>query len=101
MLQAILFYSGDTSDLIKEDEAMNNNGDDNMEKEKKKDKIKIELLQKKKGLPTIEPEASINERKGISASFTPTPARLRPVPTRPKPGGSLRNTVKPLCWFRG
>jgi hypothetical protein len=39
---------------------MNNTADDNTEKEKKKDQIKIELLQKKKFLPGIKPEVFIN-----------------------------------------
>jgi hypothetical protein len=59
-LQAILFYSGDTSDLIKEDEAMNNNGDENMEEERKIVQIKNELIQKRKCLPGVDAETSIN-----------------------------------------
>jgi hypothetical protein len=57
MLQAILFYSADTSDLIKEDDAMRNNDDCNNERGKVV--ITSELLQKKKCLQGIEPpEAS-------------------------------------------
>jgi hypothetical protein len=60
MLQAILFYSGDTSDLLNKDDVMHKNGDGNTEEEKKKVEIKSELLQKKQCLPGIKPEASIN-----------------------------------------
>jgi hypothetical protein len=44
MLQAVLFYSGDTSDLVREDESMSNNGDDNTEKEKQMVQIKSEMM---------------------------------------------------------
>ncbi len=57
MWQAILFYSGDTSVLIKEDETdMKYHGDDS--EEKVNAPPNVDPVQKKKCLPGIEPEAT-------------------------------------------
>jgi hypothetical protein len=57
MLQAILFYSGDTSVLIKEDgTSMKEHGDDS--KEKGKVPKNVDPVQKKECLPGIEQEAT-------------------------------------------
>jgi hypothetical protein len=86
MLQAILFYSGDMSNLNNEHEGRNANDDGNTEKGQSP--LKNELLQKKKCLPSIKPEAlKIKQKEYQLLSLLHQPDYDQP--TRPKPGGTL------------